>query len=43
MTQNRLYFGYGSNLDWNDWVRHCDENNAKPDGLKELELSLIHI
>jgi len=37
MTQNRLYFGYGSNLDWNDWVRHCEKNNASPDGLKERE------
>lgn len=37
MTQNRLYFGYGSNLDWNDWVRYCEKNNASPDGLKERE------
>ena len=37
MTQNRLYFGYGSNLDWNDWVRHCEKNNASPDGLNERE------
>ena len=37
MTQNRLYFGYGSNLDWNDWVQHCEKKNARPDGLKERE------
>ena len=37
MTQNRLYFGYGSNLDWNDWVQHCEKNNANPNGLKERE------
>ncbi len=41
MAQNRLYFGYGSNLDWNDWVRHCDENNANPDGLKEREIAWL--
>ena len=37
MTQNRLYFGYGSNLDWNDWVHYCEKNNASPSGLKERE------
>jgi len=37
MTQNRLYFGYGSNLDWNDWVQYCEKNNANPNGLKERE------
>ena len=41
MTQNRLYFGYGSNLDWNDWVRYCDENNASPEGLKEREVAWL--
>ena len=37
MTQNRLYFGYGSNLDWNDWVQYCKKKSAHPDGLKERE------
>lgn len=37
MTQNRLYFGYGSNLDWNDWAQYCEKKNAHPDGLKERE------
>ena len=37
MTQNRLYFGYGSNLDWNDWVQYCEKNNANPNGLKERD------
>ena len=37
MTQNRLYFGYGSNLDWNDWVQYCEKKSAHPDGLKERE------
>jgi len=37
MSQNRLYFGYGSNLDWNDWAQYCEKKNAHPDGLKERE------
>ena len=37
MTQNRLYFGYGSNLDWDDWVNFCKKHNANPEGLKERE------
>ena len=50
MTQNRLYFGYGSNLDWDDWVQYCDKKGENPNGLNEREpawlvghLSLIHI
>jgi gamma-glutamylcyclotransferase (GGCT)/AIG2-like uncharacterized protein YtfP len=35
MTQNRRYFGYGSNLDWDDWVIFCRKHNANPDGLME--------
>jgi len=37
MAQNRLYFGYGSNLDWDDWKRFCAERGADPNGLKERE------
>ena len=37
MTQNRLYFGYGSNLDWDDWNKFCERMGANPDGLKERE------
>ena len=37
MTQNRLYFGYGSNLDWDDWSAYCQQRNVSPDGLKERE------
>ena len=37
MTQNRLYFGYGSNLDWKDWVQVCEKQGAHPDGLNERE------
>ena len=35
MTQNRRYLGYGSNLDWDDWVAFCRKHNANPDGLME--------
>ena len=35
MTQNRRYFGYGSNLDWDDWGAFCRKHNANPDGLME--------
>ena len=37
MSQNRLYFGYGSNLDWDDWSRFCKKRGVSPDGLKEKE------
>ena len=37
MAQNRLYFGYGSNLDWDDWKRFCMERGADPHGLMERE------
>ncbi|MBF15228.1 MAG: hypothetical protein CMA97_06930 [Euryarchaeota archaeon] len=37
MSQNRLYFGYGSNLDWDDWSKFCRKYNVSPDGLKEKE------
>ena len=37
MAQNRLYFGYGSNLDWDDWKRFCFERGADPHGLMERE------
>ena len=37
MSQNRLYFGYGSNLDWEDWTRFCSKLDVSPLGLKERE------
>lgn len=38
MTDNipTLYFGYGSNLDKNDWTKWCKERGKDPSGLKEL-------
>ena len=31
-----LYFGYGSNLDKDDWTAWCKERGKDPSGLKEL-------
>ena len=31
-----LYFGYGSNLDKDDWTKWCEERGKDPSGLKEL-------
>ena len=31
-----LYFGYGSNLDNEDWTKWCHRRGRNPDGLKEL-------
>jgi gamma-glutamylcyclotransferase (GGCT)/AIG2-like uncharacterized protein YtfP len=31
-----LYFGYGSNLDWDDWKSWCEKENLRYDGLVEI-------
>ncbi len=31
-----LYFGYGSNLDWDDWKSWCEKKNLRFDGLVEV-------
>ena len=31
-----LYFGYGSNLDKEDWTKWCEDRGKDPSGLKEL-------
>lgn len=31
-----LYFGYGSNLDWEDWTKWCQKKGHNPSGLKEI-------
>ena len=31
-----LYFGYGSNLDWNDWSEWCLSRGFEPEGLTEV-------
>ena len=36
-----LYFGYGSNLDWNDWKGFCERNRRSPDGFTEIEPAWI--
>ena len=30
------YFGYGSNLDFDDWSKWCKKRGKNPDGLKEI-------
>ena len=35
-TTPMLYFGYGSNLDNEDWTKWCHRKGRNPDGLKEL-------
>ena len=35
-SQPMLYFGYGSNLDKEDWTRWCNQKRINPDGLKEI-------
>jgi hypothetical protein len=31
-----LYFGYGSNLDRNDWLEWCEEKGVNPSGIEEI-------
>ena len=31
-----LYFGYGSNLDYEDWTKWCNDRDENPSGLKEI-------
>ena len=31
-----LYFGYGSNLDRNDWLEWCEEKGVNPSGIEEV-------
>ena len=31
-----LYFGYGSNLDWDDWSEWCLDNGFGPEGMTEI-------
>ena len=34
--ENTLYFGYGSNLDWDDWQAWCEDKKLRSDGLVEI-------
>lgn len=34
--ESTLYFGYGSNLDWDDWQAWCEGENLRSEGLVEL-------
>jgi gamma-glutamylcyclotransferase (GGCT)/AIG2-like uncharacterized protein YtfP len=35
-SERMLYFGYGSNLDHEDWTRWCNQKRINPGGLKEI-------
>jgi len=35
-SDGTLYFGYGSNLDWDDWKSWCEKKNLRFEGLVEL-------
>ena len=37
----KIYFGYGSNLDFDDWSNWCSKRNANPNGLVELQRALL--
>ena len=37
----KIYFGYGSNLDFDDWSNWCSRRNADPNGLVELQRALL--
>lgn len=34
--ESTLYFGYGSNLDWDDWQAWCEDKKLRSDGLVEI-------
>lgn len=34
--ERTLYFGYGSNLDHNDWLAWCEEKGVDPSGVEEV-------
>ena len=34
--ETTLYFGYGSNLDWDDWQAWCEDKKLRSDGLVEI-------
>lgn len=36
MSDVKLYFGYGSNMDREDWVRWCSDHETDPAGLIEI-------
>jgi len=37
----KLYFGYGSNLDFDDWSNWCSKRNANPNGLIEYKRAFL--
>ena len=41
-NDNTLYFGYGSNLDYNDWINWCKKKGHDPDGMDEVGIAYLH-
>ena len=37
----KLYFGYGSNLDFDDWSNWCSKRSANPNGLIEHKRAFL--
>jgi gamma-glutamylcyclotransferase (GGCT)/AIG2-like uncharacterized protein YtfP len=40
-SKSTLYFSYGSNLDFEDWTKWCNEREEDPSGLVELESAFL--
>ena len=41
MEMSSLYFGYGSNLDWDDWYDYCEKTGHNPFGLVDLGIAFL--
>ena len=41
MAMGTLYFGYGSNLDWDDWYDYCERTGHNPFGLVDLGIAFL--
>ena len=41
MSESELYFGYGSNLDSDDWVSWCEDRGIDPSGMVEVGAAFL--
>ena len=41
LAMSILYFGYGSNLDWDDWYDYCERTGHNPFGLVDLGIAFL--
>ena len=41
LAMSILYFGYGSNLDWDDWYDYCENTGHNPFGLVDLGAAFL--